>query len=195
LEDTIRIDELIQCASNLQQPANIPQPVTPLGRYMLKASKITAEQLGSECDPEEVSVQNNSESPDASSSSLSGMKDNKRMRFASKRRGEISGVVEASSANITLVSSETEEIKSLAAAAEEAVQVASADKQAVGVCYSLAQLTDNKVWRTLPDVAPTQREKYLSPRDFQEVFRMSKEEFEKLPRWKRDWMKQSRALF
>jgi len=234
LEDTIPIDELIQCARNLQQPADIPQPVASFGRYMVRA--ITPEKIGSACAAEEVLEKTNSESFDASGSSSQAMKDNKQVRFASEQGGKGGGIVDGVSAhtpsdssrageanalaatpgeeskrahspcerrrtsdgNVEISattasdSSRTEEEETFAAVPEE---VASAAKQASGVCYSLAQMTDSKVWRALPNVNPTEREKLLSPRDFQEVFEMSREEFEKLPRWKRDVMKQRRALF
>jgi len=117
--------------------------------------------------------------------------DSKRACFASEHQGKSGGGVEIP-ANATSDSSNAREVETLAATPEE---VASAVKQAIGVCYSLAQLTDSKVWRTLPNVVPAEREQLLSPPDFEEVFEMRKDDFEKLPRWKRDWMKQSRALF
>lgn len=39
------------------------------------------------------------------------------------------------------------------------------------------------------------REQYLSPEDFEEVFKMTKEEFSKLPKWKRDNKKRELHLF
>ena len=41
----------------------------------------------------------------------------------------------------------------------------------------------------------TCREQYLSPEDFQEYFKMAKDEFGKLPKWKRDKAKRSLKLF
>jgi len=41
----------------------------------------------------------------------------------------------------------------------------------------------------------TCREQYLSPLDFQEHFQMTKSEFSKLPKWKRDKMKRTLKLF
>jgi len=64
-----------------------------------------------------------------------------------------------------------------------------------GGLYTLSQLSDFRVWRTLPDVVPTERETYLSSCDFREVFAMDKEEFAKLPRWRRDCMKKGHGLF
>merc|ERR1719362_2041515 len=61
--------------------------------------------------------------------------------------------------------------------------------------FSLAQLTDFRVWRTLPDVVATERETYLSAHDFREVFAMDREEFAKLPKWRRDYLKKKHSLF
>jgi hypothetical protein len=41
----------------------------------------------------------------------------------------------------------------------------------------------------------TQREQYLSPDDFEEVFDMSKEEFSNLRKWRQQEMKKKVGLF
>jgi len=61
--------------------------------------------------------------------------------------------------------------------------------------HTLAQLTDFRIWRKLPSVKPTEREIYLPPRVFKELFSMQKEEFAELPRWKRDSLKRRHGLF
>lgn len=58
--------------------------------------------------------------------------------------------------------------------------------------YPLAELLQ----RPLPEgVDPTHIEKYLSPDDFQELLSMSKEDFEKLPSWKKTALKKEKGLF
>lgn len=58
--------------------------------------------------------------------------------------------------------------------------------------YPLAELLQ----RPLPEgVDPTHIEKYLSPEDFQELLSMSKEDFEKLPSWKKTALKKEKGLF
>ncbi|XP_056635872.1 uncharacterized protein LOC130444644 isoform X1 [Diorhabda sublineata] len=50
--------------------------------------------------------------------------------------------------------------------------------------------------RPLPEgVDPTVIEKYLSPTDFHELFSMSKEDFDKLPPWKKTALKKNKGLF
>ncbi|KAJ8974221.1 hypothetical protein NQ317_012116 [Molorchus minor] len=50
--------------------------------------------------------------------------------------------------------------------------------------------------RPLPEgVDPTHIEKYLSPEDFQDLLSMSKEEFDKLPSWKKTALKKEKGLF
>jgi len=61
----------------------------------------------------------------------------------------------------------------------------------VGTYYSITDMRQNKV----PGVDKHNREKYLSPKDFEQVFKMTKEEFAKLPKWKRDNMKRDLHLF
>merc|ERR1712032_371005 len=70
-----------------------------------------------------------------------------------------------------------------------------AAEQAEPGYYTLAQLTDFRIWRKFPSVIPTERETYLSPRVFRELFSMPKEEFAELPRWKRDSLKRRHGLF
>ncbi|XP_074029765.1 supervillin isoform X3 [Leptinotarsa decemlineata] len=58
--------------------------------------------------------------------------------------------------------------------------------------YPLSDL----VQRPLPEgVDPTNIEKYLSKEDFQELLSMSKDEFEKLPSWKKTALKKEKGLF
>lgn len=58
--------------------------------------------------------------------------------------------------------------------------------------YPLAELLQ----RPLPEgVDPTNIEKYLSPEDFQEILSMSKDEFDKLPSWKKTTLKKEKGLF
>lgn len=57
--------------------------------------------------------------------------------------------------------------------------------------YPLADLQAKKV----PGIDNSRREQYLSPGDFMTNFKMTKEEFQKLPKWKRDKQKQSLRLF
>lgn len=47
----------------------------------------------------------------------------------------------------------------------------------------------------IPGLDNTRREQYLSPSDFQEYFKLRKEEFAKFPKWKRDKVKRSLGLF
>jgi hypothetical protein len=47
----------------------------------------------------------------------------------------------------------------------------------------------------IPGLDNTRREHYLSPEDFQEYFKLTKEEFVKFPKWKRDKAKRSLDLF
>jgi hypothetical protein len=61
--------------------------------------------------------------------------------------------------------------------------------------YTLAQLTDFRIWRKLPNVIPTEREAYLSPHVFKELFSMGKDEFADLPRLQRDRLKRRHGLF
>jgi len=60
--------------------------------------------------------------------------------------------------------------------------------------FGLEDLQDKKTWIKL-GVEPAERETYLSPEDFQEVFKMDKESFAKLPKWKRDNLKKRALLF
>ena len=60
-----------------------------------------------------------------------------------------------------------------------------------GTFYSLTDIRQNKV----PGIDKNNREKYLSPQEFENVFHMSKEEFSKLPKWKRDNMKRDLHMF
>mmetsp|Transcript_16284 Transcript_16284/g.39751 ORF Transcript_16284/g.39751 Transcript_16284/m.39751 type:complete len:398 (+) Transcript_16284:204-1397(+) len=57
--------------------------------------------------------------------------------------------------------------------------------------YSLAQLQA----KTVDGIDGAHREKYLSPKDFEANFKMTKEEFHKLPRWKQSEAKKALNLF
>ena len=54
--------------------------------------------------------------------------------------------------------------------------------------FSLAQLSDPSVWRNLP-VNKKHREFYLSATAFMRVFNLSREDFLKLPKWRRQQKK------
>ena len=60
-----------------------------------------------------------------------------------------------------------------------------------GKFYSIDDLRARKI----EGLDYTSREQYLSPNDFQQYFQMTKEEFSKLPKWKRDKAKRSLKLF
>lgn len=60
-----------------------------------------------------------------------------------------------------------------------------------GKYYSLTDIRQRKVH----GVDKNNREQYLSPDDFEATFKMSKEDFSKQPKWKRDKMKQDLHLF
>ena len=60
-----------------------------------------------------------------------------------------------------------------------------------GKFYSIDDLRERKI----EGLDYTCREQYLSPSDFQQYFKMTKEEFSKLPKWKRDKAKRSLKLF
>jgi len=61
-------------------------------------------------------------------------------------------------------------------------------------CYSLEDLRDVNVWKDAGIDADT-REQYLSDEAFAAVFGCSKDEFAKMPKWKRDAQKKSHKLF
>jgi len=61
-------------------------------------------------------------------------------------------------------------------------------------CYSLEQLTDKRTWEKL-DVVSTERETYLPEGVFQQLFGMSKADFAKLPKWKKENAKKKHGLF
>merc|ERR1712083_296898 len=77
--------------------------------------------------------------------------------------------------------------------AEEA-EAAAAEEIPEG-CYSLAQLQDAAVWRDQLGVTADQRETYLPDRIFKDLFGTTKEEFAKLPKWKKDGAKKKHKLF
>ncbi len=66
--------------------------------------------------------------------------------------------------------------------------------------YTLAQLVASKASgdpeKWLTDVDPTKKEQYLSDTDFASAFEgMSRTDFEKLAKWKRDKLKKTAGLF
>merc|ERR1719219_2683798 len=65
------------------------------------------------------------------------------------------------------------------------------------VFYSLAELVDPELWRCKPDVVerPHEREQFLAPDIFEEVFGMAKDDFAKLPMWKQSNLKKQHQLF
>jgi len=162
LDDTIRIDELMQCASKLQQPADIPQPVASVGRYMAKAGTNTLEKIGSARVTEEVSETTNSESLDTSSSSSLAMKDKKRVRFASEHRGKGGGIVDGVLAHTPSDSSKAGEAEMRAATheddSERAVSRQSVDRQSRVRRHISLLSTEGTVmvlrrfWPTLPQI-------------------------------------------
>ena len=60
-----------------------------------------------------------------------------------------------------------------------------------GQYYSLVEIRQRKV----DGIDKQNREQYLSPDEFQTAFKMSKEEFAKLPKWKRDNLKRDLHLY
>jgi len=82
---------------------------------------------------------------------------------------------------------------------DEAFVGDSTDEYASGteVFYSYADLSDPRIWRCKPDIAdqPDEREHFLAPDIFEEVFGMSKEDFAKLPKWKQMQQKKDTLLF
>mmetsp|Transcript_13460 Transcript_13460/g.29431 ORF Transcript_13460/g.29431 Transcript_13460/m.29431 type:complete len:327 (+) Transcript_13460:83-1063(+) len=60
--------------------------------------------------------------------------------------------------------------------------------------YTLEQLTEKHIWEKL-DVKANERETYLSPKDFEALFAMSKDDFTKLPKWKKENLKKKHNLF
>merc|ERR1711971_1292981 len=61
-------------------------------------------------------------------------------------------------------------------------------------CLILEELQDKKVWQA-KGVEATRREEYLSDYDFQALFGMSKADFAKFPKWRRDSEKKIHGLF
>jgi len=61
-------------------------------------------------------------------------------------------------------------------------------------CFSLEQLTDKRVWEKL-DIKPTERETYLPEATFMRLFGVSKADFAKMPKWKKDNAKKKHDLF
>jgi len=63
--------------------------------------------------------------------------------------------------------------------------------------YSYADLSDPNIWRCKPDIIdrPHEREQFLAPDVFEEIFGMTKEDFSKLRRWKQICLKKDHRLF
>lgn len=77
----------------------------------------------------------------------------------------------------------------------EAAAVAAAAVVVEEGCYTLEQLTDKRTWEKLEGLKTTDRETYLPETVFVELFKMSKAEFAKVPKWKRDGEKKKHGLF
>jgi len=60
--------------------------------------------------------------------------------------------------------------------------------------FTLEELTNPLIWRQL-DVKPNERETFLTAQTFISVFGMDREAFQKLPRWRRDFLKKQKHLF
>mmetsp|Transcript_169401 Transcript_169401/g.411843 ORF Transcript_169401/g.411843 Transcript_169401/m.411843 type:complete len:90 (-) Transcript_169401:98-367(-) len=65
------------------------------------------------------------------------------------------------------------------------------DKKGSGGEWTLEQLKSGEA----TDVNPQAKETYLSDAEFQEVFKMDKAAFEKLPKWKRQDAKKKVGIF
>jgi len=78
-----------------------------------------------------------------------------------------------------------------AAAAPEPKHVASVGESGT---LSLADLQNSEVWHA-KGIDPARRETYLSDAEFQATLGMSKADFEKLPKWKKDGEKKKHGLF
>lgn len=71
---------------------------------------------------------------------------------------------------------------------------ASAPAAHEGVTYSLEELKDKRVWEKL-DVVAGERETYLAADVFKELFGVTKADFAKQPKWKKDNAKKKHGLF
>jgi hypothetical protein len=69
------------------------------------------------------------------------------------------------------------------------------DSGASGSFYTLEQLTDKHIWEKLADVIASERETFLADDVFAQLFGMSKADFSKLPKWKKDNFKKKHNLF
>mmetsp|Transcript_2605 Transcript_2605/g.4938 ORF Transcript_2605/g.4938 Transcript_2605/m.4938 type:complete len:182 (+) Transcript_2605:2-547(+) len=82
---------------------------------------------------------------------------------------------------------------------EEATVGDSTDDYSSGteVFYSYAELSDPKVWKLKPEIVdrPHEREQFLAPDAFEAVFRMAREDFYKLPKWKQMRFKKDNQLW
>lgn len=70
----------------------------------------------------------------------------------------------------------------------------SAETDAAAGILTLAELQDTDKWHDKL-VDPSNREMHLSDEEFLSVFKMTKAEFEKLPKWKKDGLKKEHKLF
>lgn len=71
---------------------------------------------------------------------------------------------------------------------------ASPSSDAAAGIMVLSELQDAKIWKA-KGVDPLNREQHLSDAEFQQVFSMGKDEFNKLPKWKKDGEKKKIGLF
>jgi len=82
---------------------------------------------------------------------------------------------------------------------EEATVGDSTQESASGadVFYSWADLSDPKIWRCKPDIInrPHEREQFLAPDVFEEIFGMTKQDFAELPKWRQVRLKKDNRLF
>jgi len=81
-----------------------------------------------------------------------------------------------------------------AAKAAESAAPAAVPQASAGEFLTLEELKDASVWKAR-DVPPHEREQSLSDVEFQSVFGMSKDEFNKLAKFKRDKLKKENGLF
>jgi len=58
--------------------------------------------------------------------------------------------------------------------------------------YSYAELTSESLPR---GADPTQKEVYLSDEEFESIFKMKKEDYEKIPSWRRETLKKKVGLY
>ncbi|CAK9105648.1 unnamed protein product [Durusdinium trenchii] len=105
-----------------------------------------------------------------------------------------SGSVSKPEASVPTESPSPSPVASSGKAAEAASTTSAAAEEIPEGCYSLEQLTDKRTWEKL-DVVSTERETYLPDGIFQQLFGMSKADFAKMPKWKKENAKKKHGLF